>query len=257
MNNVALITGASGGIGLEIAKLFADDNIDLLLVARTEDKLLKIKKQLETQHQIKVYYVPADLSVLSGIKTIEKYVQDNSLQVDFLVNNAGFGDYGNFYDCNIEKNREMIALNVGAAVEFNHIFLKKMVERGRGRVLNVASIAGLLPVPTMSIYGATKAFVLSFSEALWQELKGSGVTVTALLPGPVATNFFDRANAQKVKMFSSTMPADKVAECGYRAMMKGKRRVIAGFSNRALDFAMKLVPKCLALNMTADLMKEN
>lgn len=251
-----LITGASGGIGLEIARLFAKDGINLLLIARSEDKLLKIKQEIEQRHSVTVNCLPLDLSKPEAITTIAHYVEQNGLHIEYLVNNAGFGDFGRFTERDLPKYREMIALNIATLTELTHIFAQKMAKQGSGRILNVASIAALQPVPLMAVYGATKAFVLSFSNAIRNELKKTGVTVTTLLPGPTATNFFNKAEANNVPMFQNTMSSEKVALGGYKAMMKGKKRIIPGFLNKSLACAAKFLPDDFVLNITARLMEK-
>ncbi len=242
MNKTALITGATSGIGFEIALLFAKDNVNLLLIARNEQKLIEIKQEFEQNYKIKVDFLSLDLSIQESLKEINDYVNDNDLQVDFLVNNAGFGDFGNFLDRDMEKYREMITLNINTLTELTQIFAKQMAVRNSGRILNVASIASLQPVPDMAVYGATKAFVLSFSEALNYELRKTNVSVTTLLPGPTATNFFNRADGANSRMTNMNMSAARVAKIGYKAMHKGKRKVIAGFRNKLMGFFSKMLP---------------
>jgi len=252
-----LITGASGGIGLEIARLCAKDHNNLLLVARSEDKLFSIKQEIEQQFSVTVNYLAVDLSKPESIQRIENYVEQNNLHIEYLVNNAGFGDFGRFAERGLPKCREMIALNISAVMELTHIFAQKMAVRGSGRILNVASIAALQPVPFMAVYGATKAFVLSFSEAIRNELKKTGVTVTTLLPGPTATNFFNKAEANNVQMFQQCMMSpQKVALSGYKAMMKGKKRVVPGFPNKCLAFVVKIFPGDFVLNMAVRLLEK-
>jgi len=237
-----LITGATSGIGLELAKIFATDNVNLLLVARNEQKLSEIKQEFEQRYKIKVDFLSLDLSILENIKKIDNYVNDSNLQIDFLVNNAGFGDFGIFTERSFEKYNEMILLNINALTELTYIFAKKMAAKNSGKILNVASIAGLQPMPNMAVYGATKAFVLSFSQALNYELRKTNVSVTALLPGPTATNFFYRAEGEKARMTDIIMSAEKVAKIGYKAMLKGKRKVTAGFINNILGISVKILP---------------
>ena len=165
MEKVALITGASGGIGLELARLFAYDKKNLLLVARNESKLAKIKQELEKDHLIKVFILAVDLSLIEGFYSIQEFVKQHNLLVEYLVNNAGFGDYGAFTERSIEKYREMLGLNINALTELTHSYAKEMVERGSGRILNVASVAGLQPDPYFGVYGATKAYIISLTEA--------------------------------------------------------------------------------------------
>jgi short-subunit dehydrogenase len=250
----ALVTGASGGIGLEIARLFAKDSINLLLIARSEDKLLNIKKEVEQHYSVTVNYLTLDLSKQESIQIIDNYVENKDLHIEYVVNNAGFGDFGRFAERDVQKYRDMIALNIITVMELTQRYAQKMQQQGHGRILNVASIAALQPVPLMAVYGATKAFVLSFSEAVCQELKNTGVTVTTLLPGPAATNFFNQAEANNVPLFRFMMSPAKVALSGYKAMMKGKRRVIPGFGNKCLAFVVKVLPGGFVLNMAVKLL---
>jgi len=238
----ALITGATSGIGLELAKLFAKDSVNLLLVARNEQKLSEIKQEFEQNYKIKVDFLSLDLSISENIKKIDNYANNKNLQIDFLINSAGFGDFGLFTERDFEKYNEMITLNINALTELTHIFAKKMLAKNSGKILNVASIAGLQPVPNMAVYGATKAFVLSLSQALHYELRKTNVSVTALLPGPTATNFFNRADGEKSRMTDLNMSPAKVAQIGYNAMLKGKRKVIAGFMNKVMGFFAKILP---------------
>ena len=238
----ALITGATSGIGLEIAALFAKDGVNLLLVSRNEQKLGEIKNDFEQKYKIKVDFIALDLSVLQNIEKIDNYVNINNLQIDFLINNAGFGDFGKFLDRNMDKYFEMISLNITALTELTHIFAKKMLNGNGGKILNVASIAGLQPVPNMAVYGATKAFVLLFSQALNYELRKTNVSVTALLPGATATNFFNRADGANSRMTDMSMPPAKVAKIGYKAMLKRKNKVIAGFFNNIMGLSAKILP---------------
>ena len=238
----ALITGATSGIGFELAKLFAKDSINLLLVARNMQKLSELKQQFEQDYKIKVDFIALDLSIQENIKKIDDYVNVNNLQIDFLVNNAGFGDFGKFLERDIDKYREMIFLNINTLTELTYIFAKKMLTNNSGKILNVASIAGLQPVPNMAVYGATKAFVLSFSQALNYELRNTNVSVTTLLPGPTNTNFFTRADGEMSRMTDMNMPPEKVAQIGYYAMFKGKGKVISGFNNKIMGFFAKILP---------------
>ncbi|MDR0969992.1 MAG: SDR family oxidoreductase [Lentimicrobiaceae bacterium] len=250
----ALVTGASGGIGLEIARLFAKDGNNLLLISRSEDKLLNIKQEIEQQYSVTVNYLSLDLSKTESVQIIENYVEHNGLHIEYLVNNAGFGDFGRFVERDVQKYHEMIALNIVTVMELTQRYAQKMLKQGHGQILNVASIAALQPVPLMAVYGATKAFVLSFSEAIRQELRNTGVTVTTLLPGPAATNFFNRAEANNVPLFRFMMSPAKVALDGYKAMLKGKRRAIPGFLNKCLAFVVRVLPGGFVLNMAVKLM---
>ncbi|MCL2598037.1 MAG: SDR family oxidoreductase [Paludibacter sp.] len=238
----ALITGATSGIGLELALLFAKDSVNLLLISRNEIKLNEIKREFEQKYKIKVDFMALDLSVSENIEKINNYVNINNLQIDFLVNNAGFGDFGKFVNRDIKKFIEMISLNINALTELTHIFAKRMIVNQGGKILNVASIASLQPVPEMAVYGASKAFVLSLSQALNYELRKTNISVTALLPGPTDTNFFNRADRKNSRMTVMNMSPAKVAKIGYDAMQKGKSKVIAGGFNKLIGLISKIFP---------------
>lgn len=247
MSKTVLITGASGGIGLELAKKFAQEGFDLVLVARSEDKLTAAKKLMEKEYPVSVKVLARDLTENNAPEEIFHALAMENRFIDILVNNAGMGDFGEFAEADLAKQDYMIQLNVVALMHMTKLFLKPMLERRQGRILNVASIAAFQPGPLMSIYYATKAFVLSFSESLSRELKGSGVTVTALCPGPTWTGFGDVASLEKSKLFSSmkvTTP-DKVAAYGYRAVMKGHPVAIHGSLNKLTIFSIRLAPRSL------------
>ena len=258
MKEIALITGASSGIGYEIAKLFAADKTDLLIVARNEKKLLEIKNEFEEQFKIDVFTVTADLSSNEGIQTVYDAVNTNKLIVSYLVNNAGFGDYGAFIDRRMEKYKEMIQLNIVSLTELSYHFGKEMVKRGKGRILNVASMAGLQPDPNFAVYGATKAYVISISEAIHKEFENTGVSVTVLSPGATASNFMERADMNSAKLYASSVMASlDVAMEGYNGMMKGKLHVIPGFKNKILGFFSGIMPPGkLRLSVAAKIMAE-
>ncbi len=251
MKQTVLITGASGGLGLALAHRFAKDGYNLILTARGADKLLKAKTELEADYGVAVTPIPLDLAAPFAADTLMAAIRERELTVDILVNNAGFGDFGDFADSNIEKQSAMVQLNIVALMELTHAVLGDMRKAGRGKILNVASIAAFQQGPYMSVYYATKAFVLSFSQAIARELKGSGITVTALCPGPIDTGFVDAADLENSKLFRS-MPvatADAVADYGYRALMKGKQVAIHGKRNRLMIFATRFVPRRMIGNM--------
>jgi short-subunit dehydrogenase len=250
MRLVALITGASAGIGKELAGLFAADH-DLILVARREAELNALADELRKQPGRTVHVIPADLGDPAAPQRLFDEVTAKGLTVDVLVNNAGFGTLGPFHDTDLAKSLTMIQVNVTALVHLTGLFLPGMRQRGRGRILNVASTAAFQPGPFMAIYYATKAFVLSFSEALWDELNGSGVTVTCLCPGPTRTEFADAAGMHGTRLFSgpNVMDVTSVAKAGYAATMRGKRLVVPGFLNRLLVFAGRFAPRRLLLRV--------
>ncbi|MFN5055725.1 MAG: SDR family NAD(P)-dependent oxidoreductase [Bacteroidota bacterium] len=256
MQEIALITGASTGIGFEIAKLFAIENINLLIVSRDKQKLLKIKDEFENQYKIDVYTLATDLSSDSGVQNILDVVKSNSLIVNYLVNNAGFGDYGAFIERSIEKYREMVHLNILSLTELSYYYGKEMVQRGKGRILNVASMAGLQPDPNFAVYGATKSYVISLTEAIHKEFENSGVTVTVLSPGATTSNFMERADMGNAKLYASgVMSSVDVAREGYNGMMKGKLHVIPGFKNKILGFFSGIMPPGkLRLSVAAKIM---
>lgn len=256
MQEIALITGASTGIGFEIAKLFAIENINLLIVSRDKQKLLKIKDEFENQYKIDVYTLATDLSSDSGVQDILDVVKSNSLIVNYLVNNAGFGDYGAFIKRSIEKYREMVHLNILSLTELSYYFGKEMVKRGKGRILNVASMAGLQPDPNFAVYGATKSYVISLTEAIHKEFENSGVTVSVLSPGATESNFMERADMGNAKLYASgVMSSVDVAREGYNGMMKGKLHVIPGSKNKILGFFSGIMPPGkLRLSVAAKIM---
>jgi short-subunit dehydrogenase len=241
-----LITGASSGIGRELAKCFAADGSRLILVARKRDALQELADELRQKHKTQSEVFPADLAEPTAPKRIFEQLQARGTKVDVLVNNAGFGAQGPFVELPIERQLEMLRVNISAVTDLTRLFLPRMVERKRGGVLNVASTAGFQPGPGMAVYYASKAFVLSFSEAIAEELKGTGVTVTSLCPGPTTTNFAAAARAKFSPRFEkSAMSAEAVARVGHRAFREGRVVVIAGLRNRILAFSVRLAPRSL------------
>ncbi|MFN3149518.1 SDR family NAD(P)-dependent oxidoreductase [Bremerella sp.] len=228
MKNTALITGASSGIGRELAWVHAEHGGDLVLVARRGEVLEELKQQIVEKHQVKVMCIAIDLNEPGAVHQVYDQVDGAGIEVDILINNAGFGNHGPFYQHDWKTDGGMIHLNVTVLSEMTHRFIQGMLERQHGRILNVGSTAGFLPGPMMAVYYASKAYVLSFSQAINEEVAELGVTVTALCPGPVETEFFQRAHAKHVGMFKkgSTATARGVAELGYKAMKKGRLVVI-------------------------------
>lgn len=254
-NEYALITGASGGIGLELATIMASRGHNLILVARTREKLEDISRNLINHYGIDIKVFDKDLSLTNDRQQLIDALFEMNLMVNILVNNAGFGDSGNFHQSDWEKNERMIQLNITALTHLTRSFLPMMVSNRNGRILNVASIAGYLPGPLMSVYYASKAYVVSFSQALYYELKGTGVTVTTLSPGPVRTNFFNYAGAGEAKINSILEPAtaSSVAKLGYRKMMKGRRSAIQGWNNKLIVLGLRFMPKSLTSAITKKL----
>jgi short-subunit dehydrogenase len=240
----ALITGASSGIGLELARIFAAKRHDVVLVARSEEKLRQLARECEGS-VVKAHVVAADLASGDGPRRVVDAVAALGVRVDVLVNNAGFGVYGRFADTPLERELESIQVNVVALTELTKRVLPAMIARRSGRILNVASTAGFLPGPLMAVYYATKAYVISFSEAISNELEGTGVTVTVLCPGPTATGFQAAANLESSRIVSLLRKATSrsVAEAGYEAMMAGKVVAIPGVSNKISALAPRLFPR--------------
>lgn len=248
---LALITGASGGLGEEMARQLAARGVNLMLVARSEDKLQALSRELRTTQGVDVHVLALDLTDPGAPAEIGRECQFRGLQVDFLINNAGFADFGEFHTRELSTQLDMINLNITALTELTHRFLPGMVERHLGRVMNVASTAAFLPGPLMAVYYASKAYVLSFSEALHEELRGTGVQVTALCPGPVETGFQARAQMEGSKLLSGpgrnlrVMSASDVARQGIEAMLRGDAVCIPGVMNKAQTFLPRLLPRKL------------
>jgi uncharacterized protein len=241
-----LVTGASTGIGRELARIAAARGRDVILVARTEAKLAELSKELQSSHGIRTEVIALDLSAPEAPSALDQEITRRGLEVDTLVNNAGFGSLGAFHEIPLDTQLEMLRLNVVALTHITRLFLPGMVHRRRGRILNVASTAGLQPGPLMAVYYASKAYVLSFSEAIAEELRGTGVTVTALLPGPTRTKFQARAEMEGSGLVRLGMAsARSVAEVGYRAMEAGRVVVIPGVFNRILALSVRVSPRWL------------
>ncbi len=255
MRQTALITGASSGIGADLARLFAGGGHDLILVARSEGKLRQIAARLEREFGIKAHVVTADLSRSDAAQGIVDAVAARGLQVDILVNNAGYGLAGPFAETDLETELEMIQVNLTALTELTKLFLRPMVARHAGRILNVASTAAFQPGPLMAVYYATKAYVLSFSEAIADELRHSGVTVTVLCPGPTDTGFASVAKMEKSRLFRlmAPMSSAKVAGIGYHALRHGRRMVVAGLSNKLLVASVRVTPRGLVTTIARKL----
>ncbi|HEY6221570.1 MAG TPA: SDR family oxidoreductase [Candidatus Eisenbacteria bacterium] len=243
----ALVTGASSGIGWELARLLAEDGHDLVLVARSGEKLAEFGRELESSCHIGVRALVRDLADPDAAGSIANELARAGVVVDVLVNNAGLGVYGPFSETPAAREREMIQVNVAALTELTKRFLPSMLDRRRGRILNVASTAAFQPGPLMAVYYATKAYVLSFSEALANELEGSGVTVTALCPGPTVTNFQKDAGLERTRLFTSplvTAPRT-VAHAGIAGMKRGRRIVVPGIANKLLIQSVRFSPRRL------------
>lgn len=228
----ALITGASSGIGLELARICAAHGNNVVLVARSAAKLQALADELAAQHKITARALPADLTDPSAPQAIFDQLAADSISIDILINNAGFGDYGPFAESERAKIMEMVQVNMAALTELTHLFLPGMVQRKYGRIMNLASTAAFQPGPLMAVYYATKAYVLSFSDAIGEEVRGTGVTVTTLCPGPTRTGFqAEAAMEQSRLMRMGLMDVGAVVQAGYRGMMDGKTVVIPGPTN--------------------------
>ena len=245
MNNsgTTLITGASSGIGLELARQFAKHGHRLILTARVQEELDRIAAELSREHHVDVGVIAKDLEQPNAVEEIFASVQRDGTSIDILVNNAGLGQRGRFVDIPLNKDVAMIRVNIESVVRLTKLFLPQMLERRAGRILNTASIAGFEPGPLLATYHATKAFVLSLSEALATELEGTGVTVTALCPGPTDTDFFSKADMLDTRAFqkASVMAPQDVAALGYDALMRGDRVYVPGAMNKTLVFSRRIM----------------
>lgn len=239
----ALITGASSGIGLELATIMAEKGHDLILLARREDALLALKNKLENSYKVTVQILAMDLSQAGQADALYQHCAKQQWIVDCLVNNAGYGDYGKFDSNKLEIYQNMLQLNIIALTELTALFVGEMKKRKSGRILNVGSIAAFQPGPNLAVYAASKAYVMQFTEALNFELRGSGISVTLLSPGVTETGFVSRANMSgAANAKSGLMDAKTVALAAYKAMMAGKLNVTPGWKNQLLTFGSKTMP---------------
>lgn len=244
-----LITGASGGIGLELARVFAEHDFDLVVVARRQTELEVLAEQCRKQHGAGVHVLPMDLLARNASAELAQKLEDEGLDVDVLVNNAGLMEMGGFADIGIEQHERLVQLNVVVLTSLTRRLLPAMIERGHGRILNLASTSSFQPVPAMALYAASKAFVLSLSESLSEELKGTGVTVTALCPGVTKTDMYDRAHGEHAIVGSIPglflSDVEDVAREGYEACVAGRAVVVPGLPNRLVASAVQLYPRWL------------
>jgi short-subunit dehydrogenase len=260
MNTVkktALITGASLGIGRELAMLFAHDGCNLVMVARNASRLAQVGDRLQSEFGIAARSFPLDLADHAAPQFLFGQLAREQVAIDMLVNNAGFGRLGAFAGVSLEESLGQITLNVTALTHLTRLFLPAMLARKSGRILNVASTAGFQPGPTMAVYYATKSYVISFSEALAEELRGTGVTVTCLCPGVTDTEFQKRAGTEGTPLFRRQRPMDAatVARDGYRAMMRGKPLVISGFKNWLLAESLRLAPRRMVTTVSRKILE--
>jgi short-subunit dehydrogenase len=243
-NQTALITGASTGLGAEFARLFARDKYNLVLVARTGPKLVQLADELRQQHGITVKTIPLDLGLPQASQNLFEETQRAGIRVDILVNNAGYGRSGNFADIPLEESYGQIQLNITALTLLTRLYLGPMLERRSGKIMNVASTAAFQPGPRMAVYYATKAYVLSFSEALADELRKTGIRVTCFCPGATLTEFQKRAETENSRLFRfAAMDAKTVAEDGYRALTASKTLAISGFKNWLVAESVRFAPR--------------
>ena len=245
MPKTALITGASSGIGLELAHIFAREGHNLLISARREERLTDLRAELENKYNITVQCLVIDLTKHKAPENVFTFCKENSISIDFLINNAGVGDYGLFHQSKWERQEAIIDLNIKSLTHLTHLFIPAMVQKEQAYIMNVASTAAFQPGPLMSSYYASKHFVLAFSEAIANELNGTGVTVTTLCPGPTESEFQEHANMEKSKLFDRfpVATSKEVAEYGYKAMMNGKRVAVYGIPNKLASKLSPLFPR--------------
>ncbi|MEO1210844.1 MAG: SDR family oxidoreductase [Cyanobacteria bacterium J06638_20] len=254
----ALVTGASSGIGTALARLHASKKGDVVLVARREQALNDLKSELEDTYGVKATVIVADLAQPDAASTIFAATEAAGIQVDILINNAGFGGYGKFYERDLAKDQAMMQVNMVSLVNLTHLYLQGMVQRNSGKILHVASTAGFLPGPLQAVYFATKAFVVSFSQAIAQELSDTNVTSTVLCPGAVATGFVAAGDLEGNSMWNNAATPESVAKCGYEAMMKGE---LVKINEARLDFMLNWVvpflPRKTVLKMSQQTMEKD
>ncbi|MDN5204629.1 SDR family oxidoreductase [Fulvivirgaceae bacterium BMA10] len=251
MKNTALITGASSGIGKELAFIHAEKGGDLIIVARRAEKLAALKNEIETKHSVDVMTIAKDLSVPGAAKEIYDEVKTAGVQVDYLINNAGFGLRGKFHELPWERQYQMMQLNMIALSEMTYLFLPEMVKRNSGKILNTSSTASYMPGPLQAVYYATKAYATFFGNALAEELHDTNISVTTLMPGATETEFAQTADMHKTEMFQKAVSARSVAEDGYKAMLKSKLDVVSG-----LTFAQKIMVSMIPLTPKKMLLKQ-
>ncbi len=256
-SNTALITGASGGIGLELARIHAQNGCDLVIVARSEAKLNRTKREFEANYGIKVTVIASDLSMPNSAKQVFEQTEKLKIQVDVLINNAGFGGHGKFHERLLLADQEMMQLNMVTLTNLTHYYLQGMVERNKGKILNVSSTASFLPGPLQAVYFASKAYVTSFSQGIAEEVREKNITVTALCPGMVNTNFVKAGNLEGVEAWKNAKSPESVAKCGYSAMEKGKLIAINESSlTFLLNWVIPLLPRKMVLKISRQAMEK-
>ena len=257
MKQVALITGASSGIGKELAYIHAENRGDLVLVARRMDVLEAIKRDLEEKYDVRVMIISKDLTSPTASKELYDEIQSAGIEIEYLINNAGFGWHGAFHERNWEEDKNMIQLNIMTLTELTRLFLPEMVQRNSGRVLNVGSTASFMPGPLQAVYFATKSYVQFFSNAIAQELSDTNISVTNLMPGATETEFAKVSGMDKTDLFSKTVTAKSVALDGYNGMMQGKLDVVSGltFGQKIMMAMLPFMPKKMILKQIYNMQK--
>jgi len=245
-----LITGASEGLGREFARLFAHNGYSLVLVARNSNRLETLAKELSASSPIDVRVISKDLSIPASAEELKSLIEEQKIAIEILVNNAGFGVHGLFHNTDWKATRTMLNLNMITLTHLTRLLLPGMIQNGHGGILNVASTAAFQPGPLMACYFASKAYVLSFTEAIAEELRGTGITVTAFCPGPTRTEFQKRSHTENIRENSFAMEAGPAARAAYRGLMSGKRLVIPGFTNKFLAVLVRFFPKSLVIRVS-------
>lgn len=241
-----LITGASSGIGMGLAKLFAADGSDLVLVARREDRLNELAEKLKSEHGIEVHVLPKDLSKKTSPKEIFNHLKKEKIEIDVLVNNAGFGSRGTVSELDTDLQVDMVQVNAAALTHLTSLFLPGIIERGQGGILNVGSLAGFQPGPNLAVYFATKAYVLSFTEALAEEISNPNIKVSCFAPGPVKTEFGEKSDLEDSLLFKvSLMDLEPAVKAGYEGFRKGKTIVIPGLKQQIVPFLNRFTPRLI------------
>jgi short-subunit dehydrogenase len=253
-----LITGSANGIGYQLARIFAHENYNLVLVDRVDEKLTKIAVDFQKEFGVSVKPIIKDLSISISPEEIFTELQEAGIKVDILVNNAGFGNHGLFNETDLSTELEMLQVNLVCLTHLTKLFLKEMVKQGSGKILNVSSAAAFQPGPLMAVYFATKAYILSFSEAIANELEGTGVTVTVLCPGSTVSAFHERTGMADSKMLKGKkmMDAETVAQIGYDALIEGKTIVIPGFANKLMAKCVRFIPRKIVTKIVRSMQED-
>ncbi len=245
-SNTALITGASGGIGMELARIHASKGSDVVIVARSEKKLLALKEELESKHRVNVLVIVEDLSLTDAAKNIYDKTTDLGIKISTLINNAGFGGHGLFHERNLSDEQSMMQVNMVTLTNLTHLYLQDMIKANSGKILNVSSTASFMPGPLQAVYYATKAYVTSFTQAVSEEVKEYNITATALCPGTVATNFVAAGNLEGVDAWKNAKTPQSVAKIGYKDMENGK---LVSFNESSLKFMLNWIIPLLSRKM--------